>query len=316
MRQIELSIIIVNYNSSVDLRKCLFSIYKETQEINFEVIVIENASTVGTIDNVIKEFPEVILIKNTTNKGFAAANNQGIAIARGEFILLLNPDTIVLDRAIVKSIDFIRSNPQIGIVGCKLIFPDGKFQNSARNFPSIRSLFSEAFFLDRFINLTHNGTISKKNDWVMGAFFLVRKEVFDKIGLLDEQFFVYGEEMDFCYRAWESMYEVWYCSEAIVQHTWAGWNSPSCQSVVWSIGADLLFIDKHFKGVHRFLMKAIKLLGVTNRAIMYFLYGIVFRDKFFLHKAKYYYKALLYSHLACWKYNQGVQGLVYPWPQV
>lgn len=225
----ECSIIIVNWNTKDHLKKCLDSIYKETKDLSFEIIVIDNGSKDKSSEMVKKDFPEVKLVENKKNMGFARANNQGIKIAQGDFILLLNPDTIILDNAIKKTVDFLKKKPvisqknhelaefrnikdwSIGICGCRILNPDFSLQPSCRKFPNLlveiiillklHHLLIRTKPIREYFMLDFKYDQIKIVDQVMGAFFMVKKRVFEKIGLLDEKYFIWYEEVDFCKRA-------------------------------------------------------------------------------------------------------------------
>ncbi|MGI0009981.1 MAG: glycosyltransferase family 2 protein, partial [Nitrosopumilaceae archaeon] len=196
---VQLSIIIINYNTRDLLRACLKSVFQKTQDLDFEMIVVDNASVDGSLEMVEQEFPQVKKICNAENRGFAAANNQAIKQANSEYILLLNSDTEVLDGAINKTIEFMKQRPETSIVGCKLLNPDGTLQPSCRSFPSVWNLFTESFFLYKAFKRTKlfgkyymsffDHTSIREVDVVMGAFMLIRREVIDAIGLFDEDYF-------------------------------------------------------------------------------------------------------------------------------
>lgn len=210
MLPIEVSIIVVNWNTVDLLRQCLRSVYRETNGINFEVIVVDNASSDESVAMVRQEFCEAILIANTENRGFAAANNQGIAISRGRYVLLLNSDTIVLDQAIQKTIAYGDNYPDTAVVGCRILNPDRSLQNSCFMFPSILNWFLFSTYLYQLFPRSHFfgreqmtwwlRDDSREVDVVTGCFMLVRRQAIDDVGMMDEGFFMYAEETDWCYR--------------------------------------------------------------------------------------------------------------------
>jgi GT2 family glycosyltransferase len=226
----KLSIIIITYNSEQVIEKCIESIYNsEKRENLFEIVLIDNNSSDNTV-KIIEKFRKSNLkvFYNNKNLGFAKACNQGIRISKEDIILLLNPDTIIQDQAITKSLNFLCSQKSVGIVGCRINYPNGKMQYSCRKFPTLSGLFSMAFGLDIFFpknkflgqfkltNFAYN-TI-KEVDVVSGAFFLIKGEVINDIGLLDENYFMYTEEMDFCFRAKRSDWKICFFSEAEIEH--------------------------------------------------------------------------------------------------
>jgi GT2 family glycosyltransferase len=207
---IDVSIIIVNWNIRDILRNCLRSVYEQSKGITFEVIVIDNASSDGSAAMVREEFPKVTLIENKENRGFAAANNQGMRIAKGRYILLLNPDTIVLDKAIEKTIVFADSNPDVGVTGCQVLENAEKIQRTCFSFPSLgnliiqktglRRLFSRSRFFGREDMGWWNRDTQRDVDVVSGMYMLVRREAIEQVGMMDEAYFVYAEETDWCFR--------------------------------------------------------------------------------------------------------------------
>ena len=223
-----LSIIIVSWNVRWDLTDCLKSINKYLPNTSFEVIVVDNASTDRTLEAIKTDFPEVITIANSENRGFAAANNQGIEISRGEYILLLNPDTILHMDSLKTLIEFMDKNKDVGICGPKLLNEDGSTQQSAREFPSYRGALYRFTFL-KYFKIFKNSYRSwlmrdfdhksqRDVDQLMGAALLVRKSIMNKIGGFDEDFFMYYEEVDLCYRIKQCGWRIVFLPQACVTH--------------------------------------------------------------------------------------------------
>lgn len=206
----DVSVIIVNWNTRDILCNCLQSVYEQAGEVDFEVIVIDNASTDGSVEMVKKDFPQVDLIENSKNRGFAAANNQGMAIAHGRYVLLLNSDTIVLDGAIQKTVEFADQQAAMAVVGCKVLNPDRTIQATCFMFPSLLNLLLSATYLyklfprSRFFGrermLWWDRNDVREVEVVTGCFMLVRREAIEQVGVMDEAFFMYAEETDWCYR--------------------------------------------------------------------------------------------------------------------
>ena len=207
---IDVSIIIVNWNTCDLLQQCLQSVYAQTSSIDYEVIVVDNGSTDGSVEMVQREFGQAKLLANSDNRGFAAANNQGMAIAKGRYVLLLNSDTIVLDRAIEKTVAFADQHPDTAVTGCRVLNPDYTLQSSCFMFPSFLNwflfttylyrLFPRSRFFGREQMTWWSRNDSREVDVVTGCYMLVRKEAIDEVGLMDERFFMYAEETDWCYR--------------------------------------------------------------------------------------------------------------------
>ena len=224
----DLSIVIVNWKVKDLLEKCIQSIFEQTKDISFEVFVVDNNSGDGSAEMVREKFPQVDLTASPENLGFAKGNNLAIKKAQGKYVLLLNPDTEILDNALGKMVKFMDANPECGIAGCKLLNPDSSLQPSVRAFPD---LTSQLFILLKIHHLLpHSKTMYKylvqdfdykkiqEVDQVMGAFMMIRREVIDKIGLLDEKFWIWFEEVDFCKRAKAAGFKILYTPETKIIH--------------------------------------------------------------------------------------------------
>ncbi|ADE16357.1 glycosyl transferase family 2 [Nitrosococcus halophilus Nc 4] len=221
---ISISIIIVNYNTRNLLQECLKSVIRNTKDLDCEIIVIDNQSADGSIDMIRSKFPNIYLIANTANQGFAKANNQALAVAKGEYIFFLNPDTIVLNGALAQLFAFCQSDSRIAVVGPRL------YKNYAReHHPSIRT-FSQPILVilsclpfSRWILYFYHYYIIQREqiqdvDWLAGAAFMMPRRILDKIGYFDERYFVYSEEEDLCLRAHKAGYRVVYYPPAEVVH--------------------------------------------------------------------------------------------------
>ncbi len=292
---ITLSIIIVNYNSRELLKGCLKSIYDTVEEIDFETIVVDNASTDDSQAMIKYLFPKVIIIENSENRGFAVANNQGIRNAKGKYILLLNPDTRFFENSIKKTIDFAERKSSAGIVGCQLLNADGSWQSSVFGFPSLFGAVMDALFLNKFFPrqsyITNRKIIKipliepQKVDWVMGAYFLIKRNVIKVLGGLDERYFMYSEEMDYCYFAKNNDFETWYYPLTSLYHYWEGMSNPSIRSVLWVLISRKLFLLKHYNKNYRVLIEAATYVGLFNRVFVYTMLGIIFMRKKYLNNA-------------------------------
>jgi len=204
------SIIIVNWNTKELLRDCLTSIFEHAGDIDYEVIVVDNASMDDSVEMLKNDFRNVVLIENTDNRGFAAANNQAMAVAKGRYVLLLNSDTVVLENCIANVVKFADANPKAGVVGCRVLNSDRTLQPTCFMFPSILNMLLSSTYLyklfpkNRFFgreNMTWwDANNVREVDVVRGCFMLVRREAIEQVGVMDEQFFMYGEETDWCYR--------------------------------------------------------------------------------------------------------------------
>ncbi len=226
---LDLSVVIVNYNAEKPLEKCLQSIFRFQKDLAFEVILIDNHSEEGSLEMIKQNFPQVRLVENKRNLGFSAACNQGIKSSCGRYLLLLNPDTEFTGGGITGMIRFMESHRRAGICGPRMVDPEGKVQFSCRSFPSyLTAISSRQSILNRlfpdnplsktYLLKDHNGSRQSQADWVSGSSLLTRREVFEKIGLLDESFFMYVEDVDFCYRAKKANLQVYFLPEVTVMH--------------------------------------------------------------------------------------------------
>jgi GT2 family glycosyltransferase len=253
---LNLSIIIVNWNTQDILRDCLRSIYEQGGEIDLEVIVIDNASTDGSVEMVKKDFPQVTLIENSQNRGFAAANNQGIDISKGRYVLLLNSDTVVLDNAIAKTVAFADSHPKAAIVGCRVLNPDQTLQPTCFMFPSILNmllsssylykLFPRSKFFGREQMTWWDRNDIKEVDVVTGCFMLIRQKAIQQVGTMDEQFFMYGEETDWCYRFKQAGWKILFTPCAEIIHLGGQSAQKRATTMVVQLRKSILqFMKKH-----------------------------------------------------------------------
>jgi O-antigen biosynthesis protein len=225
----ELSIIIVSFNVRDYLKQCLQSVGKASEKTDCEIFVVDNNSSDDSCAMIEQEFPYIILIRNITNTGFSAANNKAIKLAKGRYILLLNPDTIVNDDTLVKCIRFMDLHPDAGASGVRMINGEGRFlPESKRSLPTVGTAFFKTFGLSYlFPNskifsryyLTHIDSLNtSKTEVISGAFMLVRREALTKSGLLDEDFFMYGEDIDLSYRLLKSGYNNYYYAGTQITH--------------------------------------------------------------------------------------------------
>ncbi|MDY6863315.1 MAG: glycosyltransferase family 2 protein [Thermodesulfobacteriota bacterium] len=242
MNLVTLSIIIVNHNTKKLLEDCLNSIYINPCAFEFEVIVVDNASCDGSVAMVREKFPLVRIIKNETNIGFAKANNHAVLKSKGAFILYLNSDTLVLKNSLNMMVDFIRhTDEDIACIGCKILNHDYSIQPSTHGFPTlakeflhanplIKSLIHPVLKVRRLrdciasligrgnIQSFENFNVKREVDHVTGACMVVKRSALDKIGLMDENYFLYHEEVDWCYRARKMGYKIIYYPEAKIIH--------------------------------------------------------------------------------------------------
>lgn len=223
-----LSIIITHHRTPVLLKLCLKSINENIRDINHEIIVVDSQTESATQDLIEEKFPQVKFIPFSKNVGYVKIVNTGIKASRGEYILFLNADIIIFKDAISQLLEFIKSRPQVGIVGPQLLTFNHQIQSSCFRFPTIGAILARRTFLgklnwgkkkiSRFLMTGEDLSFIKTVDWVQGSAMLVRKEAIEKVGLWDERFFMYLEDTDWCRRFWQNGYQVVYLPFAQVFH--------------------------------------------------------------------------------------------------
>lgn len=274
----KLSVIIVNYNVKHFLEQCLLSVFKATQHVSAEVFVVDNNSVDGSCEMVSEKFPQAILIENKANTGFAKANNQAMRIATGEYILLLNPDTLVEEDTFSKCVDFMDAHTDAGGLGVYMIDGKGNFlPESKRGLPSPAVAFYKIFGLSALFPKSktfgryHLGFLDKnqthKVDVLSGAFMLMRKITLDKVGLLDEAFFMYGEDIDLSYRITQGGYCNYYFPDTkIIHYKGESTKKSSVNYVVVFYKAMVIFAKKHYSNQNASLFSLLINVAVYLRA--------------------------------------------------
>jgi N-acetylglucosaminyl-diphospho-decaprenol L-rhamnosyltransferase len=224
----KLSIVIICWNDLKVIKDCLASVYRETSAFAFEVIVSDNGSGDGSVEYIRAHFPHVRIVENGANLGFARGNNAGIAAARGEYVLILNPDTIILNRALEKLVAYAEARPDGGAFGCRVLNPDGSFQHPARPLPTpfggliaalnVRWLgkVSSAFESDLYYDW--EGTTERAIGFQSGCCVMVRRELLERLHGFDERFFYHFEETDLCSRIWKAGSKVMFFPGAEITH--------------------------------------------------------------------------------------------------
>lgn len=266
----KLSIIIVNYNVTQLLRNCLLSIQKYVEKVEYEVIVIDNASTDSSWGDLIPEFPSVQFISSKSNGGFSKANNQAIQEAKGEYLLLLNPDTELEGFYMKELLDFADTEPEFGCLGVRMHDAEGNFlPESKRSVPDMFNSFEKLF-----TNLKNNNSKSYyRNDIeeneisevevITGAFLLIKKDVYKNIGGLDESYFMYGEDIDLCYTLLRKGYRNYYYGKVSILHYKGESTIKNDFYLKRFYGAMQIFIDKYYKDTkpmqYSFLKAGLKL---------------------------------------------------------
>lgn len=229
----DLSIVILNYNSKDFLLPCIKGIIENTKGIDYEIIIVDNASTDGSVayieQKIISRFGEVVkLVISKENKGFAFGNNLGIKFSRGKYVLIMNPDILIWENSIKNIFDFMEERPNSGLASPRLLSPDGSLQYFCYRFPNPsvliyrRTPFARFSFARRAINdylmTDWDHSQNRKVEWVQGSFMIARKQAIEEVGLMDERYFMFLEDTDWCRRFWKSGWEVWYAADIEIIH--------------------------------------------------------------------------------------------------
>ena len=283
----KLSVVIVNYNVKHFIEQCLFSVLKAAENIACEIFVVDNNSVDGSVTIIKDKFPQVNLIVNKVNTGFSVANNQAMRLAKGEYVLLLNPDTVVQEDTFTKVISFMDTHPDAGGLGVKMLDGQGNFApESKRGLPTPFVAFYKMVGLSRFFPKSakfgkyHLSYLPQDQinevDVLSGAFMLMRKSVLDKIGLLDETFFMYGEDIDLSYRIQKAGYKNYYFPETqIIHYKGESTKRSSLNYVIIFYKAMAIFSRKHFSGSNAFWFNALIHFAIFLKA------GIAILNRFF-----------------------------------
>jgi len=292
---IYLSIIIVSYNSKQFLKNCLESILINKNDLKLEIIVVDNNSSDGTAVLVKSNFPDVKIIINKTNKGFSKAVNQGILKSKGKFIFLLNPDVMISnDLVFKKMLNFIETHENIGALGCQILNPDGSFQLSFGRHPSLLTEFLYQTGLFRiftafrpttkkvtpfqrwFLNFNKIHYI----DWISGACFLISKQVLNQVGLLDENFFMYFEDIDLCFRIRKIGKKICYFPSVSIKHHTGGSSKNILDLKIYYLTkATVYFFSKHYNTLYQILIIMLLIFGYLLRWISWKLIGLIYSKK-------------------------------------
>lgn len=277
---IDVSIIIVHYKTYELTLNAIHSVYQSETRFCYEIILVDNNSCDGIGEYVRQTYPEIRLIENTVNTGFARANNQGLAIAAGRYILLLNSDTVIQPDTLQIMIAFMDEHTGVGAGGCKVVLPDGRLDKACRRgFPTPSASFYYAFGISKLFpnvprfNQYQLGYLDPDEsypvDCLVGAFMLVRKKVIDQIGGLDESFFMYGEDIDWCYRIKEAGWAIFYYPETtIVHHKGASSRKKPVKIIYEFHRAMWLFHKKHYRSTYSFITNGIVFMGIGVKLLL------------------------------------------------
>lgn len=257
---VDLSVIVVNYNTSHLLGRMFDTLRASAQGLSMQVVVIDNASRDDSVQVLRERYPDVELIVNTTNVGFGRANNQGVPLLRGQYVLLLNTDAFVAPDTLHESLEAIRRHPRCGALGVRLTNSDGSLQPSCRYFPTPLNLFLGETGLHRYLpgvklvdDMNWDHATERQCDWVPGCYFLMPRAVVDQVGLFDPRFFLYFEEVDLCRRIKQAGWDVLFLPDTSVIHI--GGESAKMDQAISAKGrqipalqveSQLLYFRKHY----------------------------------------------------------------------
>ncbi len=253
----DVSIIIVAWNVREFLYNCIKSVYDQTKGVSFEVIYVDNASEDGSVEMVLREFPEVHIIENSENKGFIKANNQAIEIAEGRYVLLLNSDTIILEDAIAETVKFADAHPEAAVVGCKTLNHDRTLQRSAFMSHSVLNMFLAATYLYKIFPRSKffgrefmtwwDFDEPREVETVRGCFALVQASAIEQVGLMDDIYFVYSDDIDWCYRFRKAGWKVMFTPDAEIIHYGGQTTAKQMkQRFLFQLyGSKLIFLKKY-----------------------------------------------------------------------
>lgn len=283
----KVSIIIVSYNTSGMLRECLQSVFENETGHRVETIVVDNASRDDSVKMVREEFPQVVLIANSWNAGFAAGVNLGYTRATGKYVFLLNPDARLQPGAIERSVDFMERHPECGLCGARLLNPEGGLEPSARRFPGalnkfliisgLSTRYPHSRFFGRADYLYRDHRQVMEVDWVPGTFSAIRAGLIEQLGFFDERFYLYYEETDLCLRAKRAGWKIYFIPDAEVVHEGGGssktrkdmeFDAGAAQLVKFRMRSELLYFRKNYGGLAVLLNAGVEIGWLLLRALV------------------------------------------------
>lgn len=279
----DLSIIIVNYNTKELTLKCLRSVFASQTNFEYEVFVVDNASKDDDAEVLKKGFPQATVISAKKNFGFAGGNNIALRQAQGKYILLLNSDTEVQPNTLDNSIKYLDAHLQVGAMSCKVLLPDGSLDKACRRkFPNPWNSFLRLFGLRKFSDYNFSGDLDKTQevDAVAGAFMMVRREAINKVGFLDEEYFMYGEDLDWCWRIKEAGYKIMYVPTSLITHFKYGSSRLIPFRMIRAAhNAMKIFYRKHYATQYNWLFNQFVYLGINLRMFLVLIVNIFRRKK-------------------------------------
>ncbi len=276
-KRVILSIIIVNFNTVKYLSICIDFIRKNPPKCSHEIIIIDNNSKDKSVEIIKRYYPEVKLIRNGENFGFSYANNQAIARSRGKYILILNPDTVVTRSAIDNIIRFMEKNPKVGVAGAKMLNFDGSIQYSCRRFPTVFNVFfgRQSVLMKflpynrisrKYLMMDNDYSKNMETDWVFGASMMLRRQALEEVGIFDEDYFIFVEDTDLCYRMREKGWKVYFVADAVIFHHLGVTREKFWKTTVLNHNIGMFkFFRKHYN--KNFFLQVILYMGLCLRLI-------------------------------------------------
>lgn len=314
MASIDISIVIVNWNTRELVENCISSIKKYVHGVTYEIIVSDNGSADGSVE-MLRNDPDVILIENNANLGFAVANNIGLRVAKGRYLLLLNSDTVLHEEGLVSCFKKMEEDQKIGLLGCRLLNADGSLQLSCARFPDLLTPVFRKLFFEKIISrlfkrkMQFSSIYSEEQhlsdfnpDWLIGAFMLVKREAFDQVGGLDEAYFMYSEDMDWCYRFRQAGWEIHYLASTRVTHFGGGSSDQvPIRTIKRKVDSLILYFSKHRNNCYARSYVFIEGISGLLNAVVFFGMGCftIRKNSFFaraangLHRARFCFGAVI-----------------------
>jgi GT2 family glycosyltransferase len=271
---LDLTIIIVNYNTRELTLNALRSVFQSVTSCRFEVILVDNASKDDSTEYIKLKFPQVILVLNDSNVGFAKANNQAMHIAKGRYVLLLNSDTLIQPDTLDTMLQFMDKHLEVGAAGCKLVLQDGTLDKACkRGFPTPSASFYYAFGISKLFpviprfNQYQLGYMDPDDaypvDCLVGAFMFVRRSTIDEVGMMDEEFFMYGEDIDWCYRIKQTGWVNYYYPKTQILHLKGASSQRKPVKIVYEFHRAMwLFHRKHYQERYSFIVNGLVYGGI------------------------------------------------------
>ena len=273
----KLSIVIVNWKTKELTAAAIASVFEQTKALLFEVILIDNNSADGSVEALRAQFPQITIVENNANLGFGKANNQGMRLAKGQYIMLLNSDTVVLDHALEKMVTYLDEHPEVMMIGPKVLNADRTFQHACRRMlPTPASSFYHLFGLvkifrksarvNAYKGYNREPNVTEPVEALSGAAMMFRRQVFEVTGGFDERFFMYGEDLDFSKQVFDQGWKTMFVHTAeIIHYGGASSKKRRTKSIVNFYDAMWLYYDKHWGTKHTVFLKTVVWLGIKLR---------------------------------------------------